>query len=108
MIIAENKGKIKYALKIHTQQLKNRETGRYEYVSWTKNEKGIPKGGRYFPITSQIADLFSELREAQKRVGIRSEWIFANPDGSWIINDTCYGKFLNRMTSLYFSNYFVV
>ena len=82
---------------IHTQQLKNRETGRYEYVSWTKNEKGIPKGGRYFPVTSQIADLFSELKEAQKRAGIRSEWIFANQDGSWIITDTCYGKFLNRI-----------
>ncbi len=82
---------------IHSQQLRNIETGKYEYVNWTKNEKGIPRGGRYFPITIEIQNLIDELKEAQRRAGVRSEYVFANPDGSWIMADRCYGKFLNRI-----------
>ncbi len=82
---------------IHSQQLKKRATDGYEYVNWTKNEKGIPKGGRYFPITTEIRNLLDELKAAQRRAGIFSEYVFANPDGSWIIADTCYEKFLYRI-----------
>lgn len=82
---------------IHTQQLKKRASDGYEYVNWTKNEKGIPKGGRYFPVTIEIQELLDELRTGQIRAGICSDWVFANPDGSWIIADTCYEKFLHRI-----------
>ena len=58
---------------IHTQQLKKRASDGYEYVNWTKNEKGIPKGRRYFPVTIEIHELLDELRTAQIRAGICSE-----------------------------------
>jgi len=82
---------------IHTQQLKNRKTGNYEYVLWTKNEKGISKGGRFFPVTDDIRQLLDKLKANQEEAGISSPWVFANPDGSWIIADTCYEKFLYRL-----------
>ncbi len=82
---------------IHTQQLKNKRTGKYEYVFYTKNEKGISKGGRYFPVTHEIECLLLELKEAQRKAGIKSEWVFANKDGSWILADTCYEKFLHKI-----------
>ena len=34
----------------------------------------------------------------QKEAGIKSEWVFANPDGSWIKSDTDYQKFLQRLS----------
>lgn len=82
---------------IHTQQLKNRQTGEYEYVLWTKNEKGISRGGRLFPVTNDIRELLDKLKTNQEAAGIFSPWVFANPDGSWIIADTCYEKFLYRL-----------
>lgn len=82
---------------IHAQQLKKGNTMEFEYVPWTKNERRIPKGGRYFPMTEKIRALLKELREAQERAGINSEWVFANPDGSWVLADTCYEKFLYRI-----------
>ena len=82
---------------IHSQQLKNQKTKEYEYVPWTKNEKGVSKGGRYFPLTQDIKDLLEKLKEEYKRTNTFSEWVFSNPDGSWIIADTCYEKFLYRM-----------
>ncbi len=82
---------------IHAQQLKKGNTMEFEYVPWTKNERRIPKGGRYFPMTEKIRALLKELRDAQERACINSEWVFANPDGSWILADTCYEKFLYRI-----------
>ncbi len=82
---------------IHSQQIKNRLLDIYEYVPWTKNEKGISKGGRFFPITSDIRNLLDSIRSAQNNAGIQSEWVFCNSDGSWILSDTCYGKFLIRL-----------
>ena len=82
---------------IHTQQLKNRITGEYEYVLFTKNEKGISRGGRLFPVTDDIRKLLDKLKANQEAAGICSPWVFANPDGSWIIADTCFEKFLYRL-----------
>lgn len=82
---------------IHSQQLKNRKTNEYKYVPWTKNEKGVPRGGRYFPITNEIQDLLEKIKAEYERYNILSEWVFCNADGSWIIADTCYEKFLYRM-----------
>ena len=48
-------------------------------------------------MTEKIRALLKELRDAQERAGINSEWVFANPDGSWVLADTCYEKFLYRI-----------
>ena len=84
-------------LHIHSQQLKDKETRTYFYAPWTKNEKGVSRGGRFFPITDEIASLLSELLEAQKKAGIKSEWLFANKDGSWILADIQYESFLHKI-----------
>ena len=90
---------------IHSQQLKKQGTREYEYVEWTKNEKGVSQDGRYFPLSDDIVNVLDELKECQEGFNIKSEWVFANPDGSWIKADTMYEKFLQRLCkSLGFRN----
>ena len=46
------------SLHIHAQIKENgSEKKRYEYVPVTKNEKGISRGGRYFPLTQKMMDI---------------------------------------------------
>lgn len=84
---------------IHSQQLKKQGTRDYEYVLWTKNEKGISNDGRYFPITDEVMEILKELKKCQELANIRSEWVFANEDGSWVKADTMYEKFLQRISN---------
>ncbi len=88
-----------YGIHIHSQQLKDKETKTYYYAPWTKDEKRVPRGGRYYPITEEIDILLKEIREAQKKAGIESEWLFANKDGSWILADIQYESFLHKICS---------
>lgn len=55
---------------IHAQQLSNKRKGGKEYylADWTKDEKGISKGGRRFPLTKEIKSLLDELKALQERV----------------------------------------
>lgn len=71
---------------IHAQQLSHKKKGDKQYylVEWTKDEKGISKGGRKFPLTDRIKDLLDELETLQKAKGIMSEHIFCHEDGDWI------------------------
>lgn len=82
---------------IHTQQLKDLKSREYNLVPWTKNEKGIPKGGRYFPLYPELKALIEEIKEHQQLAGINSEFVFANTDGEWIHGDIQYEKFLQRL-----------
>ncbi len=80
---------------IHTQQ---RKVGKeYVFSSYTKNEKGIPKGGRHFPITQDVKTVLNNLAQDQKRAGISSAWVFCDKAGEWIKKDSCYDKFLRRL-----------
>lgn len=85
---------------IHSQQLNQKQKGgkEYYYASWTKNEKGIPRGGRKFPLTNVIKALLGELKELQTSLGIESEYIFCHEDGEWIKTDA-YETCLRRMLS---------
>ena len=87
---------------IHSQQLSNRKKGgkEYYYADWTKNEKGISQGGRKYPLTKDIRDLLSELKELQEKKGIISEYIFCHENGEWIKTDayiTCLRRLLRSM-----------
>ncbi|MBE5823931.1 MAG: phage integrase family protein [Butyrivibrio sp.] len=83
---------------IHSQQLVKMKNGHksYYYDHHTKNEKGLTEEGRYFPLTSKIRSLLSEISNLQKELGIKSEYIFCNRDGEWIKKDS-YISFLRRL-----------
>lgn len=87
---------------IHSQQLSNKRKGGKEYylANWTKDEKGVSKGGRQFPLTREIKDLLDELKTIQKIKGIHSEFVFCNTNGEWIKSDayiTCLRRLLKSM-----------
>lgn len=84
---------------IHCQQRMTRIKGKgraYEELPFTKNERRHPKGGRYFPLTDRIMEIFDELRTKQKGLNIVSEFIFCNVDGTWMNKET-YSQRLRRM-----------
>lgn len=94
---------------IHSQQLKNKnpkpdngkgsnaeKTSTYYYADWTKDEKGISRGGRKFPLTNAIKVLLNELYNLQQEKQIYSEFIFCNADGEWIKSDA-YETCLRRL-----------
>ena len=83
---------------IHSQQLSLDKDGRCQYymVNYTKNERGVSNGGRYFPLTDDIRSLLEELYELQKSKNIRSEFVFCYPDGSWITTRG-YSCFLRKL-----------
>ena len=89
-------------LHIHSQQLSEKKKGGkiYYYAPWTKNEKGVSRCGRKFPLTQNIKDILEELKALQEKMGIQSEYVFCHPDGEWIKTDA-YETCLRRlMTSL--------
>jgi len=100
---------------IHTQQLSLKNTpenqnlldakkyyytinkGKIYYLApWTKGEKGIPQGGRYYPLTEKVKEILNELQILQNTFGIESEFVFCHEDGSWIKTDA-YETCLRRM-----------
>ena len=90
-------------LHIHSQQLNYKRKGgkEYYYAPWTKNEKGISKGGRKFPLTNTIRDILNELKELQDKMGICSEYVFCHPDGEWIKTDayeTCLRRLMQSLS----------
>lgn len=83
---------------IHSQQLKKKgdHGSIYYYVPFTKNEKGIPRGGRKFPLTNALKKLLEELKALQEELNIHSEYIFCHEDGEWIKTDA-YETCLRRL-----------
>ena len=67
---------------IHASQRDNRD-GNFEYLPFTKNEKGKSKGGRDFPINNNLDSLLDELKLLQDDLGIESEFIFCDETGEW-------------------------
>ncbi len=87
---------------IHSQQLSTKIDGgkNYYYADWTKNEKGVPQGGRKFPLTKNARAILSELEKLQIKMGISSEYIFCHEDGEWIKTDayiTCLRRMLKGL-----------
>ena len=84
---------------IHRQQRMTRIKGKgrtFEELPYTKNERLHPKGGRYFPVTDVIDGILAELKSKQDELGIVSEFIFCNEDGTWLNKET-YSQRLRRM-----------
>lgn len=83
---------------IHSQQLYERQKGgkKYIYADYTKDEKGISNGGRYFPITPKIKSILEANEKCQTDLGLTPEYVFCNYDGDWIKSDA-YETFLRRM-----------
>ncbi len=72
----------------------------YYYADWTKDEKGVSRGGRKFPLTPAIIRILSENQAAKSELKLNSEYVFCNRDNEWIKTDA-YETFLRRMmTSL--------
>jgi len=73
------------SVEVKTSPYVTKEGGKYTYYNpSTKNEKGISRDGRYFPLTNEVKRILNLLKEAQERLGIESEWIFCNKSGEWI------------------------
>lgn len=87
---------------IHAQQLTQRDTGNrdYYYAPWTKDEKGISRGGRMFPITDNIAKILNDLKALQEGKHIVSEYVFCDVYGDWIkisAYHSCLRRFMKSM-----------
>ncbi|MCR5332167.1 MAG: tyrosine-type recombinase/integrase [Lachnospiraceae bacterium] len=87
---------------IHAQQLNHKRRGgkEYYYADWTKDEKGVSRGGRKYPLTDAIKEILTELRELQKRLHIKSEYVFCHENGDWIKTDayiTCLCRLMKRL-----------
>ena len=83
---------------IHTQQLSEEgKDGNYYYeVPYTKDEKGVEQGGRFFPVTPAIEHILLENKKAKEALGLTSEYVFCTRDNVWIKTDA-YETFLRRM-----------
>ncbi len=75
---------------------KSKEPKILYYANWTKDEKGVSRGGRKFPLTNAIRAILEELKSAQAMKGIESEFVFANENEQWITAEA-YQVCLRRM-----------
>lgn len=74
---------------IHSQQLDKKDENNktvFYYEPSTKNEKGVSQGGRFFPfeIGDNVYKILVEIKEKQKELGIKTEWIFSSKTGEWV------------------------
>lgn len=77
---------------IHTQQLI--ENGTAREVPYTKDEKGIPNGGRLISLDNRVEEILTKLREVQK--SIDSPYVFCSKDGKCIRKDS-YASALRKL-----------
>jgi integrase len=67
----------------------------FEIIDTTKNEKGISRGGRQIPITSEMQRVLTAIHMYQEKMGLETDLIFCNGDGS-MIEKTGYELYLRR------------
>ena len=93
------------SIHIHAQQLTERPKGgkNYIYAEWTKDEKGISQGGRYFPITTQIRLILNSLKNIQTCKMIKNKYVFCDINGNWIKIDAYTSCLRRLMKSLGYS-----
>lgn len=93
----------------------------YIYVPYTKDDKKHTGKGREIALTDDIIELLEELKEKQKSLGITSEYVFCNADGSCVhpnnqyqqtLRDICqklgYTLYRNHAIRKYFNSYVLV
>lgn len=96
------------AIHIHSQQNDEMRNGKkvFYYNPSTKNEKGISRDGRYFPMTDEIRKILSALKAKQTALGIKSDWVFCRRNGEWTTTVAYYESlyFLSTKLNLSLSN----
>lgn len=91
------------AVHIHQQAIFDRNMpNKYKVVEWTKAEKGVSRGGRYFPLYEPLKQLIREIKEAQLKLIGDTEYVFCSTTstkiGEFIRPDT-YERYLTRNLS---------
>ncbi len=56
----------------------------YEYVDYTKNEKGVSRFGRSIQIVPELQQVLDNLKTLQEEKEIESDFIFCDINGKWI------------------------
>lgn len=81
-------------LSIERQQLEKRHPQTFYVVEYTKNERGVSQGGRVVPLSSKAMDLLAKLKTYKDEMGIVSEWLFSDKEGT-LLKKKGYSDFLN-------------
>ena len=109
-------------IRIHSQILSKRTAKKkeYYYAPWTKDEKGISKGGRVFPIIRGMKEILSIAKALQTNLNIESEFVFCNLDGDFTnpeaferaLSKACVklnlSKTNNHAIRMYFNSYVLI
>lgn len=78
------------------QQLEKRNPQSFYIVDYTKNEKGISRGGRIIPLSTKATEILERLRMQKKELGIESEWLFSDKRGE-LLKKKGYFDFFNAL-----------
>jgi len=81
---------------IARQQLEKRNPQSFYIVEYTKNEKGVSKGGRMVPLSTNAKAILEKLRKQKEELGIESEWLFSNKEGV-LLKKKGYFDFFNAL-----------
>lgn len=81
---------------ISRQQLEKRNPQSFYIVEYTKNEKGVSKGGRIVPLSTKAKEILEKLQTQKKKLGIESEWLFSNKEGI-LLKKKGYFDFFNAL-----------
>lgn len=69
-------------ISIERQQVEKREPKQsFEVKDYTKNEKGVSKGGRLIPLSTKAVEVLEKLKAKKEELGIESEWLFTDRKG---------------------------
>lgn len=80
---------------IERQQLEKRNPRKFEVVEYTKNERGVSKGGRIIPLSNTAIQLLELLKEYKNRENITSDWLFSDREGN-ILRKSNYCDFVRE------------
>jgi len=85
---------------IERQQLEKRHPQSFYVVEYTKNEKGVSKGGRIVPLSTRAIYILKKLETNKKELSITSEWLFSDKDGT-LLKKKGYFDFNNALYKKY-------
>lgn len=80
---------------IERQQLEKRNPRLFVVVEYTKNERGVSKGGRIVPLSNSAIELLELLKEAKNRENIFSDWLFSDREGN-VLRKSNYCDFVRE------------
>lgn len=92
-----------YGINFHTQMVDDRvHQGKDKWclLNWTKDEKGISKGGRLFPYIDGVEELLVDLKKRQTQLNIKSKYVFCKSDGSFTTPEDYRGSLLKLCKKL--------